>query len=152
MGKRRFCVRSSGIHGKGVFCLMQIKTEDVIAIYTGEKLTDLFEVTRRTKQRPAGHTMFACYKSNSGELVVVDGAIGGNSTRFINHGCDPNCQFQTDGKNVIVCAIKDIFPGEELLLDYALESIAESVSEEEALAYACKCGSPKCRGTMLNTG
>lgn len=148
---KRYSARKSGIHGKGVFALTVIMMDELIAPYKGERIS-LKEVTRRTNQRPIGHTMFASFMDNDNNLVVIDGAIGGNSMRYINHGCEPNCEFRTDGKNALVYALREIQPGEELLLNYSLESVTDEIPEEEIRFYDCKCGSTKCTGTMLGRG
>ena len=44
--------------------------------------------------------------------------------------------------------MRDIEPGEELSYDYALE-IDEPITRKSRKLYECFCGSPDCRGTML---
>ncbi len=75
-------------------------------------------------------------------------AVGGNEAQFINHSCEPNCAAVTDKKRIFIEALRDIEPGEELLYDYNLtrESDDEAALEQR---YACHCGAPTCRGTML---
>ncbi len=54
----------------------------------------------------------------------------------------------TSRGRVHIWAIRDIPAGEELTYDYNLTR--EGVSEDEAYTrYACHCGTPSCRGTML---
>lgn len=55
-----------------------------------------------------------------------------------NHSCEPNTEF--DGLNVL--AIKTIFKGQELTLDYA------HFSDENMEPFHCQCGSPSCRGEI----
>jgi hypothetical protein len=45
---------------------------------------------------------------------------------------------------------RPVFKGEELTFDYGLES-DEPMSEALKARYACRCGTKKCRGTMLAT-
>jgi len=55
-----------------------------------------------------------------------------------NHSCDPNIGLK--GPNIYV-AIRDIKPGEEIVLDYAfMETYFEP--------FKCKCGSKNCRGII----
>jgi hypothetical protein len=71
-----------------------------------------------------------------------------NKARFINHGCDPNCESVTEGRRVFIEAIRKIEPGEELKYDYSIgrdDDDPENVDE----IYACRCGAEQCRGTML---
>lgn len=55
----------------------------------------------------------------------------------INHSCNPNCGFTSEMKLI---AIKDIFPGEDVTMDYATCTSLDSYRLE------CRCGEPNCRG------
>jgi hypothetical protein len=57
---------------------------------------------------------------------------------FINHSCDPNVGF---AGNVVLVAMRDVEPGEELTIDYAMFDTADGTME-------CHCGSPSCRRTV----
>lgn len=96
--------------------------------------------------RADGHTFFFAISDD----VVLDCGVNGNIARYINHHCDPNCEsvIEEDGR-VFIYAIRDIEPGEELTFDYALIWTGEE-SQEELAIYACRCGAPTCRGTMLS--
>ncbi len=58
---------------------------------------------------------------------------------FINHSCEPNAGY--DGADAIV-ALRRIFAGEEICMDYGTFSF--SFDHE----FACRCGSPWCRGQV----
>ncbi len=58
-----------------------------------------------------------------------------------NHSCEPNLWMADEIK---VVARRDIAPGEELTLDYALQT-AQPVPLLEVM---CRCGSPLCRGII----
>jgi len=49
---------------------------------------------------------------------------------------------------VYIFALRDIKVGEELAYDYAYERSGDETQKEEKL-YACRCGAPRCRGTMV---
>ncbi len=83
-----------------------------------------------------------------GDGQLLDGGRGGNSTRYINHSCEPNCAAETDGSVVTITAVRDVAAGEELFLDYQL-TIDGPIGPEERTLYACCCGTRSCRGTML---
>ena len=51
---------------------------------------------------------------------MIDGKHGGNSSRWINHSCDPNCEADEDDGRVFIKALRDIEAGEELIYDYGL--------------------------------
>ncbi len=81
--------------------------------------------------------------------TVIDAGVGGNDARFINHSCAPNCEIGDRGRRVFIDALRDIEPGEELELrlpDRAREADDPPNVEE---IFACRCGAPECRGTML---
>src|SRR5699024_1562863 len=92
------------------------------------------------------HTFF--FSLSSGE--IIDGAQQGNEARWINHSCEPNCEGHENdaGDRVFIVAKRDIEKDEELLYDYAL-TIDEPLTESLKQNYACWCGAPQCRGTML---
>lgn len=81
-----------------------------------------------------------------GDGLVIDGTRGGNEARWINHGCEPNCEAVMDGRRIEIHTLRDIAKGEELLLDYQLQVEGDDVS-----AYACRCGAVSCRSSMLAT-
>lgn len=82
------------------------------------------------------------------EATVIDAAVGGNDARFINHSCAPNCEAWNAEGEIWIVASRDIAPGEELTYDYGLPWEGES-DEEAFTRYACRCGAPACRGTLL---
>jgi hypothetical protein len=80
---------------------------------------------------------------------VIDGAVGGNESRFINHSCAPNCQAVSEGQRVFIEALTTIEPGTELVYDYAYARTPENDNPESEALYACRCGAPTCRGSIL---
>lgn len=147
MTGRRFAVRRSPIHGRGVFALRTMRAGERVIEYTGEVIP-WEEAVRRHQDRPGedAHTMF--FELDDGG--VIDAWVGGNSSRWINHSCDPNCTTREETGRIVVRARRDIPAGEELTFDYRLgtEDGDDGEAGDEA-AYACACGSPRCRGTML---
>ena len=113
--------------------------------YTGERLSDA-EVDARYEGAPAedSHTLLF----RIGPRSVIDASVGGNAARFANHSCRPNCETRQEGDRVFIFAIRNIQPGAELTYDYSLE-IEAGASAARARLYACRCGAPRCRGTML---
>ena len=82
---------------------------------------------------------------------VIDGSVGGNSARWQNHSCQPNCEAIEDerGRDFIE-TIRAVKPGDELCIAYGL-TIDEAVTPELAADYACHCGTKRCTGSMLAT-
>ena len=110
--------------------------------YTGERRTLSWLVSNATE---ADRT----YLFRLNEQIIIDGSTNGNDARFINHGCDPNCEAYVFDDRLYIYAMRDIVRGEELTFDYRLSSAFEAPRRGAASTYACSCGSPKCRGTML---
>lgn len=79
---------------------------------------------------------------------MIDAKVGGNSSRWINHACEPNCQADEADGRVFIHALRDLQPGDELFYDYGLV-LDERQTAKLKKQYACRCGSPSCRGTML---
>lgn len=144
--RRRIQVRKSGVHGKGVFALQPIAAGERIIEYKGE-LIGWPEALRRHPHDPAdpNHTF---YFSLDDGTQVIDAKVGGNAARWINHACDPNCKAEEGAGRVFIHALRDLQPGEELFYDYGLV-IDERYTPKLKREYACHCGSPNCRGTML---
>ncbi len=140
-----FEVRSSPIHGTGVFAVQPIPQETRIIEYTGERISHAEADARYDEDAMENpHTVLFTVDKKT----VIDAAVGGNEARFINHSCEPNCEAVTDRKRIFIEAIRDIAPGEELTYDYHLEYEGESEADWKE-RYACHCGSAKCRGTLL---
>ncbi len=142
---RRIQVRKSGVHGKGVYALREVPAGSVLIEYIGE-IIDWKEALRRHPHDPSdpNHTFYF----HIDEQHVIDANVGGNASRWINHACEPNCEAdETDGR-VFIKALSDLSPGEELFYDYGLV-IDERLTPKLKAQYACCCGSPVCRRTML---
>lgn len=145
-GRRRFQVRRSGVHGRGVFALTDIAVGEVIVQYKGEIITmQEADLRHEAAQGDPYHTFL--FQLDNG--MVIDGGSQGNSARWINHSCEPNCEVQEDDKQrLFIVAIVPIAAGQELFYDYALE-LPGRITKAVKAAYACRCGTPSCRGTML---
>ena len=143
--RRRIQVRRSGVHGRGVFAEVAIAQGEIILEYAGEVI-DWDEALRRHPRDASdpNHTFY--FHLEDGR--VIDGGVGGNSARWINHACEPNCESEEQAGRIFIRALRDIAAGEELSFDYRLVIDGRHTPKLKK-AYACRCGSPKCRGTML---
>lgn len=144
-GGRRIQMRRSGVHGKGVYALVAFDTDERVIEYTGDVIT-WKEALRRHPHDPSdpNHTFYF----HIDDTTVIDGAVNGNIARWINHGCDPNCETEVVDGRVFVKALRPIAPGEELFYDYRLV-IEERYTPALKKEFACRCGAETCRGTML---
>jgi SET domain-containing protein len=143
--RRSYSVRNSPIHGRGVFALIYIPKGTRIIEYKGELITD-DEADRRYADlhEHSPHTMLFSLENK----LVIDATRRGNSARWINHSCAPNCQVEEEGTRIFIDASRDIHPEEELAYDYNLQ-LGERHTRAAKRAHACFCGTLRCRGTML---
>jgi hypothetical protein len=109
--------RASRVHGWGVFALQDIPKNRRIIAYTGEKVTSAESLRRERRYLKTGNIW--CFKLNS--RWVIDGHVGGNDARFINHSCRPNCYTQIIDGIIWVRAARTIGNGEELTYNYYTE-------------------------------
>ena len=142
---RRIQTRRSGVHGKGVFALQDLAEGETLIEYLGQVIS-WKEALRRHPHDPANpkHTFYF----HIDEDHVIDAKVGGNSSRWINHSCQPNCEADEAGARVFIKALRNIAAGEELFYDYGL--IIDAKYTKKLLAgYPCWCGADHCRGTLL---
>jgi SET domain-containing protein len=144
--KPKIVVKTSRIHGRGVYAGRRFKKGDKIVEYKGERIT-WKEADRRPPSDPddPNHTFFFSLEDGK---HVIDANVGGNAARWINHACEPNCESGEEDGRVFITAIRDIKAGEELFYDYAL-IIEERITPTLKREFKCLCGAKTCRGTML---
>lgn len=141
-----FELRQSSIAGLGAFATRAIRKGTRIIEYTGERISNAEADRRYDEEKMRNHHTFLFTLNRQ---TVVDAAVGGNEARFINHSCAPNCEAVIeDSKRIYIEAIADIAAGEELVYDYQYERTDEHTPDDERF-YACRCGAPGCRGTIL---
>jgi len=140
-----FEVRHSSIHGYGVFAARRIRKGTTVIEYLGDRVShDEADARYEDKDPNDNHTFLFTVDSKT----VIDGGVGGNEARYINHGCDPNCASTAENKRIYVEAMRTIQPGEELAYDYQIERDPEDPPNVDEI-FACRCGAAKCRGSML---
>ena len=138
-------VRHSSVHGYGVFALRRIRKGTTIMEYLGDRVSHEEADSRYEDKEPDdNHTFLFTVDSKT----VIDGGVGGNEARFVNHGCDPNCESASLNKRIYVEAVRTILPGEELAYDYQIQRDPDDPPNVDEI-FACRCGAVKCRGTML---
>jgi SET domain-containing protein len=139
-----FTLRRSAIAGTGAFANRPIAKGTRIVEYVGERISH--EEADRRYSDEGEHPHVVLFIAD--RRTVIDAGVRGNEARFINHSCDPNCEVVIERGRVFIDAARDIGPGEELSYDYSLSRDGDEDAEDEA-RYACHCGAPECRGTML---
>lgn len=128
----RLVIRESKIHRRGVYALERIPARRKVIEYTGERIS-----RRETKRRGQGNIT---YLFTLDDYWTIDGAVGGSGAEIINHSCDPNLYSCIMRGHILYMSRRLILPGEELTVDYRFSDTIDNVS--------CRCGSPRCRGTI----
>ena len=138
-------VRASPLHGLGVFAAQRIRRGTRIIEYLGERVSHA-EADRRYEHKDAedAHTFLFIVDART----VIDAGVGGNEARFVNHACEPNCESVIEARRVFIEAVRSIEPGEELTYDYQIQREVDDPPDVDAI-FACRCGSARCRGSML---
>ena len=154
MHPRKLIRRNSPIHGNGVFAGRSFPAGQRLVQYRGRLRTH--EETDALDQGDAesGHTFLFTLN----DRYVVDGAVDGNIARWINHSCEPNCEpvleEAADGNpandRIYIETVRPIRAGEELTYNYGIRLEERHTPRLKAI-WACRCGSPRCRRTMLES-
>ncbi len=138
-------VRDSVIQGKGVFAVKKIRKGQRIIEYIGERISPEEETDRYDDESMDRHHTFLFAIDDK---VTIDAGRIGNDAKYVNHSCEPNCEAVDEEGRIFVEAIKTIQPGTELFYDYAFEQ-EPPLTQELIDMYPCRCGTKKCRGTIL---
>ncbi|TAK47798.1 MAG: SET domain-containing protein [Xanthobacteraceae bacterium] len=115
--------------GLGLFALVPIKKGTRIIRYWGPKLPA--KVADEIDNK---------YMFEINSRWTVDGSIRRNTARYINHACKPNAESDIIGHLILIRAIKNIAPGEEITYDYGKNYFNTYIKP-----IGCKCGSCETR-------
>jgi SET domain-containing protein len=126
-------VKSSTIHGKGVFAATDFQEGDVILRFDDSRL-----VTEENPRRE-GESVFYCERLPDGRVVY-----GQEPERHTNHSCDPSAYIKEAGGVRYLVARREISAGEEITSDYSINKHWGDVW------WHCDCGSARCRETVYN--
>jgi len=150
--RRRISTHRSPIHGTGVFAASALHAGETIIEYKGKRLTHAQADDLYGDGGEGGHTFLFTLNAQ----YIIDANQDGNSARWINHSCAPNCQaLVVENANgdarrdrVVIEALRDIQPGEELTYDYGITLDVPHTARLKKI-WACRCGAPQCTGTLL---
>jgi SET domain-containing protein len=143
---RRVIVRRSSVHGKGVFAARPLAAGERVLEYKGEITAWHVAVRRHWREGIEGHTFL--FGLSDGR--VIDGSCGGNSSRWLNHSCAPNCESVEDRGRIFIHTVRPIEAGQELFIEYLLAT-DNPMDDEVRAQYACRCAAACCRQSMLAT-
>jgi SET domain-containing protein len=125
-------VKSSPIEGQGVFALRPFRA--------GEQIRRVQIVREVTEDAPI--------RAEAGERVehcgYPDGKVvlWGFPDRHLNHSCDPNAYEHYEAVVISIVARRDIASGEEVTVDY-------NVNTSGGNSWPCRCGAARCRGESV---
>ncbi|RJF76655.1 SET domain-containing protein [Rhodopseudomonas palustris] len=113
--------------GLGLFATQPIKKGSKIIRYFGPML----DCNKKKDDAVENKYLFQISKR-----WTVDGSVRKNIARYINHSCKPNAESDVSVKKrkIMIRAIKDIAPGEEINYDYGTEYFKEYLKP-----IGCKC-------------
>jgi uncharacterized protein len=124
---------ASIIEGRGLVAVAPISAGELVAIKGGHIVT-----TAALHALPDRLQNSDIQIADGFHLVALEDAEYEPVMLFINHSCEPSVGF---AGNIVLVAMRDIGPGEELTTDYALFDNYDG-------AMKCRCGTPSCRGTI----
>ena len=139
-------IKRSKIAGRGGFAGRDIRKGERLIEYVGERISHAVADDRYDDAAMKTHHTFLFAVNRS---VVIDGAVNGNESRWLNHSCAPNCEAVIENSRVFIEAKREIATGEELCYDYAYSRDGSETAEDEFQLYGCRCGAKDCRGTIL---
>lgn len=126
-------VRTSSIHGKGLFAKSDIKKDEIVAIKGGHifNAETLNSISNKIEES---------YIQIEHDFYI--GAMKGSEVLanklFLNHSCEPNVGIRGQ---ITFVAMTNIKTGEELTYDWAMENDDGS----ESWQFECTCGRANCR-------
>ncbi len=128
-------VKSSPLHGAGVYTTVPLKKGQRVLEYTGPRITK-----KQSELLYADSEVTYLFGMDGGKIIID----GFGMAAFVNHSCDPNCETDQIAGRIWIIATQAIKPGEELTYDY---NLYDATQGEEA---PCYCGGKTCRGTMFS--
>ncbi len=120
--------------GLGLFANEDIKKDQLVIEYTGERITEAVANKR------GGRYLFEVTDD-----LVIDGKGRENKARYINHACKPNCEAEhdEDEHRIYIRACKNIKKGDELSYNYGKVYMKEIIGPEGCLCTTCTAKSLK---------
>jgi len=144
--KRCYALRASPTHGRGLFATRTIRKGVRVVEYRGRRIN---AATADARPPTDAADPFHTLQFQLEDGTVIDASVRGSAAKWINHGCDPNCEaIEDDDGRLFIRARRTIRAGEELRYDYRL-SYEGRLTRRAERAFACRCGAAHCRGTML---
>ncbi|KAK1399882.1 Histone-lysine N-methyltransferase ASHR3 [Heracleum sosnowskyi] len=141
--EKRIKVVKTEVCGWGIEAAESINKGDFIIEYVGEVISDAECKDRLSYLEYMGAKNFYMCKVQTD--FTIDSTFKGNTARFLNHSCDPNCNLekrQLDGETRLgIFASRTIQAGEPLTYDYRYDQFGPDQVK-------CQCGASNCQGYL----
>lgn len=128
----RVRVAPSPIEGRGLFATRGIAEEDTVLRLDTSRVVTEEEPLRPEEGEREDHVAYLA----GGRAVLLP-----EPERHLNHSCDPNAFLRTTEGVTRLLARRRIAPGEEVTIDYLVNTHGGS-------SWSCRCGSRRCRGRL----
>ncbi len=134
----KWAVRFDLREGFGTYALKPVSAGETILSFEGHPQTLVSKSFIRKNWSQEDQELFFRHAYPLTDEIYVMWEKDSSQWKPLNHACDPNAWFE--GLNVV--ARRDILPGEQITLDYAM------LYGEEMPLFECHCDSPTCRGII----
>jgi hypothetical protein len=134
--KTDYAIRSSRKKGRGAFALKDIEAGTVIGDYIGTII----------KSDSNDEKVNGLYDMRGGVRYDILADPKEDGIHLINHSCANNCDAYPYGGHILYVALRKIFKGEEITVNYGLGGADEK--DITCGMHACHCNSKICTGTM----
>lgn len=124
--------RESSIEGLGVFARRSFEVGETLLVLDASRVVDDEHPLRPDLGEDESH----CTVLGDGSVVLLP-----EPERYLNHSCDPNAFLRSRGREVHVIARCRILSGDEVTLDYLINT-------HGGTRWRCLCGAPGCRGLL----
>jgi hypothetical protein len=118
--------------GRGIFATKDIEAGTVIGDYIG------------TIVRPEDEL----YTMSGGDRFDILANPKVKGIHFINHSCANNCGIYPYRGHVLFIALRHIFPGEEITINYMFGKAGDDEKDISCALHTCHCGSKICTGDL----
>lgn len=135
-------VRTSPIHGRGLFATHFIPEGMMVAEYVGDRIT--WDEGLRREALGGGDYLFDV----EGRFMIDGEGFEVDAARM-NHACEPNCDVEIVENRVFIVTARAILPGEELTYDYGFD-LSCAAGKDPRQVFPCHCGAIHCRGTLVD--
>lgn len=125
-------VQKSPIEGMGVFAGRRFPPGETVMVLDTSRVVDDDHPLRPDLDEREDH----CTVLGDGRVVLLP-----SPERHLNHCCDPSAYLRTAGGRAQVIARRAIQAGEEVTLDYVINT-------HGGTRWSCRCGAERCRGLL----